>query len=299
MPGPGEPSTTEMNHFLRPLVDEMKDFWNGITFTSTSKFPQGRKIHAALWPIHGDVPAMKKVTGFTSHSSANFCTICHITRDEYRAQSPSPKCTCRTSGQVRQQALEWNRALTVQDQNTLSDSHGVRYTVLLELPYWKSVEFFTVDIMHNVFLGMFKDFSTQYLRVPAAGKALAAEKDKMAFGRRQYNVQLPPPPPPSPPHSQQAETSEMQPPPRANHTILTIPNRQHLQTFIMLHHLQMDLTAPSKERKEQEWNDHPHHPFRHLPSFPRSQRMSWIYFSTVFKRPLPPLGPLDHSVTLE
>jgi hypothetical protein len=89
------------------------------------------------------------------------------------------------------------------------------------------------------------------------------------------------------------------PHPELNHTILTIPDRQHLQTFIMLHHLQMDLTAPSKERKEQEWNDHPHHPFRHLPSFPQSQRMSWIYFSTVFKRPLPPLGPLDHSVTLE
>jgi hypothetical protein len=215
MPGPAEPSTTEMNHFLRPLVDEMKDFWNGITFESTSKFPQGRKIQAALWPIHGDVPAMKKVAGFTSHSSTNFCSLCHITRDEYHSEFPAPKCTCRTSVEVKVQALEWQQATTAKEQSDLADSNGVRYTVLHKLPYWESVTFFTVDIMHNIFLGIFKDFSTKYLRVPAAGKSLAAQKEKMKFSNREYNTPLQPPPTSRP--RTEAETSDMQPPPPQSH----------------------------------------------------------------------------------
>lgn len=214
MPGPAEPSTTEMNHFLRPLVDEMKDFWHGITFESTSKFPKGRKIHAVLWPIHGDVPAMKKVTGFTAHSSANFCSLCHITRDEYHSQFPAPKCTRRTSAKVEVQALEWEQASTAKHQSDLADFNGVRYTVLHELPYWQSVEFFTVDIMHNIFLGIFKDFSTTYLQVPAAGRSLASEKAKMEFSNRQYNTRLQPPDPPRPIRTLQEGTSNIPPAPK-------------------------------------------------------------------------------------
>ena len=131
---------------------------------------------------------MKKVTGFTAHSSANFCSLCHITRDEYHSQFPAPKCTRRTSAKVEVQALEWEQASTAKHQYDLADFNGVRYTVLHELPYWQSVEFFTVDIMHNIFLGIFKDFSTTYLQVPAAGKSLASEKAKMEFSNRQYNT---------------------------------------------------------------------------------------------------------------
>jgi hypothetical protein len=47
--------------------------------------------------------------------------------------------------------------------------------------------------MHNIFLGLFRDFSTNYLKVPEAGKALDAEKSKMEFGSRLYNVQIPNP----------------------------------------------------------------------------------------------------------
>ena len=200
MPGPSEPSTTEMNHFLKPLVNEMKEFWQGINFDSTAKHPiVGRTIHATLWPIHGDVPAMKKVTAFTAHSSRHFCSLCQITNKIYESGFPAPKCTHRTSSEVKLQAHKWEQATNPHDQKRLADNNGVQYTALHELPYWQSVEFFTVDIMHNIFLGLFKDFCTNYLKVPAAGKALEASKDKMEFSSREYNIPLPRPSTPSPP----------------------------------------------------------------------------------------------------
>jgi hypothetical protein len=194
MPGPSEPSTTEMNHFLKPLVEEMKEFWQGINFNSTAKHPVvGRTIRAAIWPIHGDVPAMKKVSAFTAHSSRHFCSLCKITDIIFHSRFPAPKCPHRSSSEVKIQAQTWEQATTAAHQKNLASSNGVRYTVLHELPYWKSVEFFTVDIMHNIFLGLFKDFSTNYLQVPAAGKSLEAEKEKMEFSSRLYNVQIPQP----------------------------------------------------------------------------------------------------------
>ncbi|KAH9809891.1 hypothetical protein DFH28DRAFT_1132675 [Melampsora americana] len=101
---------------------------------------------------------------------------------------PEPKCPHQISSEVKLQAQAWEQATTASDQRKLASSDGVQYTVLHDLPYWKSIEFLTVDMMHNVFLGLYKDFSTNYLKVPAAGRALEAEKYKMEFSSILYNV---------------------------------------------------------------------------------------------------------------
>ena len=68
IPGPKEPKVEEINHILDPLVDEIKDLWEGVWFSETSQFPQGREIFVGLFPLIGDLPAMRKVAGFSGHS---------------------------------------------------------------------------------------------------------------------------------------------------------------------------------------------------------------------------------------
>lgn len=82
------------------------------------------------------------------------------------------------------------------------------------LPYWQAFEFFSVDIMHNIFLGLYKDFATQYIQVPASGKELESEREKMEFSNRKYDVQLPPPATPSPPQTDDAAATSSMPPPQ-------------------------------------------------------------------------------------
>ena len=38
-------------------------------------------------------------------------------------------------------------------KNPEKKNYGVRYSVLLELPYWDPIKFAVVDPMHNLFLG--------------------------------------------------------------------------------------------------------------------------------------------------
>ncbi|MBW0544648.1 hypothetical protein O181_084363 [Austropuccinia psidii MF-1] len=69
IPGPKEPSLDQMNSILEPLVIELQMLWNGIWFSNTHDFPQGRLIRVALLPLIADLPALRKVAGFASHSA--------------------------------------------------------------------------------------------------------------------------------------------------------------------------------------------------------------------------------------
>jgi len=49
IPGPNEPPLDCLNHYLRYLVDELKDFWDpGVQFTCTYKCYHGRVVHCAV-----------------------------------------------------------------------------------------------------------------------------------------------------------------------------------------------------------------------------------------------------------
>ena len=79
IPGPSEPK--EINSFLFPLVEELKQFWHGVTLAV--KTESGRQeqalVRCALLCVACDVPAGRKVCGFLSHSAAKGCSKCYKT----------------------------------------------------------------------------------------------------------------------------------------------------------------------------------------------------------------------------
>ena len=72
IPGPEEPSLT-INSFLQPLIDELKQLWNGIIIESN-----GIKqfVRATLLCVACDIPADRKVSGFLGHRATFACTKC-------------------------------------------------------------------------------------------------------------------------------------------------------------------------------------------------------------------------------
>jgi hypothetical protein len=51
-------------------------------------------------------------------------------------------------------AKEWRDAKTKTERKGLYKTNGVRWSVLLELPYWDPTKSIVVDSMHNLFLGL-------------------------------------------------------------------------------------------------------------------------------------------------
>lgn len=64
IPGPKEPSTDQMNHFLKPVVNDLLPAWTDrIYFSRMYQHPEGRRAQSALCGLVADMPARRKVAG--------------------------------------------------------------------------------------------------------------------------------------------------------------------------------------------------------------------------------------------
>ena len=69
IPGPREPKG-DINYFLKPLVDELIDVWDGVIIADTLLLGGMVKVRVALLALSCDVPAARKCGGFAGHSAA-------------------------------------------------------------------------------------------------------------------------------------------------------------------------------------------------------------------------------------
>ena len=65
LPGLNEVSLHKINHYLAPIVNELKLLWNGITLT-TNECPSGKRIRVALILVSCDISAARKICGHIS-----------------------------------------------------------------------------------------------------------------------------------------------------------------------------------------------------------------------------------------
>jgi hypothetical protein len=153
IPGPREPSLTQINHLLRPLVDELLQFWgHGVWYTRTPLYRCGRLVRVALVPLICDLKAARQVMGHGSHSAKKFCSICTQTCDQRNELGEAVRIPV-TGKEYRLRATKWKRATSQSERDRLFKKYGVRWSVLLNLPYWDPPRFTVIDSMHTILLG--------------------------------------------------------------------------------------------------------------------------------------------------
>ena len=153
IPGPREPSLTQINHLLEPLVEELLELWTpGVWFNRTPRWEHGRIVRAALVPLICDLKASRQVMGHGSHSAKKFCSICQLPREEIDVVDGN-RLVAISSIEYRRRAAEWKGATSQSQRDDVFKKYGVRWSVLLRLPYWDPPRFTVVDTMHTVLLG--------------------------------------------------------------------------------------------------------------------------------------------------
>lgn len=160
MPGPKEPHTYEMNHYLQPLVSDFLRFYNGVSM-ATHQCPNGTTVRAALFNVACDIPASRKVSGFTSHNSTRACNKC--TREfvvfpgtsnlDYSGSTLGDQRTKESNAVAAQ---EWRQAETDAARHRHERENGTRWSEVHRLPYFDPVHDTVIDPMHNLFLGTAK-----------------------------------------------------------------------------------------------------------------------------------------------
>jgi hypothetical protein len=63
---PKEAKLHKINHYLSPIVDELLEFWDGVSLPSTDLHPTGKRIRMAVICCSNDIPAARKLCGHIS-----------------------------------------------------------------------------------------------------------------------------------------------------------------------------------------------------------------------------------------
>ena len=169
IPGPTEPHLN-LNSYLAPLVSELNVAWSsGIQVPVMIQNQQVTlTIRLALACVACDIPATRKVCGFLGHRATLGCNKClkrfkqMIDREKASAWTNysgfNPVLWDKRTHLEHRQHCEAIKA-AFEEQGTQTSlqkeesAHGLRYSILLDLPYFDPIRYAIIDPMHNLFLG--------------------------------------------------------------------------------------------------------------------------------------------------
>ncbi|KAF8119204.1 hypothetical protein EV363DRAFT_1400949 [Boletus edulis] len=132
IPGPKEPSLECLNHCIEPLKEELH----------------------ALYKGNSDVPASRKLTGAAAHSHkthpCNYCFV--LLRDiDTPVAYDIKNFRMRNDWEQLSHADRSLRATTKVAKKNILDTHGVRPSILNDLPGWLPSRRSPIDFMHNFY----------------------------------------------------------------------------------------------------------------------------------------------------
>lgn len=146
-----------VNHYLKPLVEDLKTLWNPGVPIRTHEHPDGITVRAALLAVSCDVPATRKMCGLPGHSAKLGCSKC-MKKSEGKIWAGFDKNSWpprSRSAHVR--AIQKLKKCSSQTSyQKMSMEIGYKDTVLLELPYFDTIRMHLIDPMHCLFLGVAK-----------------------------------------------------------------------------------------------------------------------------------------------
>lgn len=158
-----EHEPTSLNTFMKPLVAELKEFWCPGVKLFTAESPRFKlTFKLALMCVACDVPAARKICGFMGHSANKGCSRCF---KSFPGGFNDPKDYSGFNRELwpPRDLLDHKKTckqlLKCKSQNAMTSmgsQSGIKYSVLIELPYFNPIRFTIVDPMHNLFLGTAK-----------------------------------------------------------------------------------------------------------------------------------------------
>ncbi|KAL9964950.1 hypothetical protein ACROYT_G028667 [Oculina patagonica] len=159
-----------LNHFLEPAVNELNALWKGVKVNTYRSPSTVVEIQAAVLCCASDIPAARKLCGFLGHSAKRGCSHCYKIfpgnfgeQRNYSGFDDRDQWPKRTSEQHRRDANKVKNCQSQSASDKLASQLGCRYTSLLELPYYASIEMCVIDPMHNLFLGTAKRVFSKWI----------------------------------------------------------------------------------------------------------------------------------------
>ena len=155
IPGPKEPNLTELNHYLKPVIDDFVTSWKaGVHYSKTVLYSSGHTVCCAIIAAVMDLLAARKTSQLAPVTSHFYCSVCQCHHLDTLGRTDHGKWEHRDSEALQQHVEEWKNASTLKDQEDIFKSHGIHWSEMWCLPYWDPTPQLVVDAMHCVLEGV-------------------------------------------------------------------------------------------------------------------------------------------------
>jgi hypothetical protein len=124
IPPPNLPDAFSICHILSPMCNTFCDFWNPGKQIPTHHHPDGILVRTRIHPALADLEAIRKFSGFLSHSATQLCSYCDVTSDNIESLILSD-WNIRDNAEVRQYAQDWLNATSQKAKKDIASSTGV------------------------------------------------------------------------------------------------------------------------------------------------------------------------------
>lgn len=177
IPGPKQPSLENLNHCIRPLIQDLASSWSqGVRYLRTANFPNSHTMHSAVALVVCDLPAARHLAvlaGVGSHFIYSACNCYHKTnygRVNFLNWVPQYK------NKMCEYAEQWRDAPTSAEQEKIFKEHGIHWSELWHLPYWDPARQLVVDSMHCILEGLVQHHVRNLLGITTECKGLPSSQ---------------------------------------------------------------------------------------------------------------------------
>jgi hypothetical protein len=155
IPGPDVPRGHELNHFLRPIVDQLVVAWDrSIMLSRTGLQRDGAVVDLAVAYMTSDLVAARHLAGLGGTTSNWLCSVCKLFGRQNVWNINWSAWPRRDSDEMRMVAEQWRDASSEKQRDEIFNEHGVRWSKLWRLPYYEPTKNIVVDPMHCLLLGI-------------------------------------------------------------------------------------------------------------------------------------------------
>jgi hypothetical protein len=155
IPGPKTPRGDELNHFLRPVVDQLVVAWNrSVKLSRTGLRRDGAVVDLAVAYLTSDLVAARHLAGLSGTTSNWLCSVCNLFGRQNVWAVDWNTWPSRNSDEMKNIAEQWRDAPSEKEREDIFKEHGIRWSELWRLPYYNPTKNIVIDPMHCLLLGL-------------------------------------------------------------------------------------------------------------------------------------------------
>jgi hypothetical protein len=113
IPGPKQPSLEHLNHYIRPLIDDMMDSWEGsLKLSKMACYPTGQLTRSTITLAVCDLPATHNLMSLAGTGSHFYCSACNCYHKTTYGRVDFERWEPQDKDRLREFAEQWRDAAT-------------------------------------------------------------------------------------------------------------------------------------------------------------------------------------------